>query len=346
MKKIYLKLFMIVLLTASAVLASGGVRNGTGAASQLLIPVGARGIAMSGSTLAGSTGLEALYWNPANLSVGGGTSVMFSQMSHIADIGVTYFGVSTSVEGFGTLALTLKTLAVGDIDVTTVDNPDGNGQSFTPSFMTLGLSFSKMLSDRISVGFTANYIREKLDLVSASVFGFNFGVSYRNLANIDGLNLAFVLKNLGPQMRYDGSALYVAASAPGLERNDGGSTSMYKREAMAFDLPSTLEIGLSYKYNINASNVLQLDGNYQNANYYGDEFRFGMEYGLNNMFFVRGGYTYMPDFTEDTDFNIYGLTAGLGFKYDLGGTNLQLDYAFRDTKFFTAGHVISVQFGF
>ncbi len=55
MKKIYLKLFTLI-LTASVVFADGGVRNGTGAASQLLIPVGARGIAMSGSSVAGSSG--------------------------------------------------------------------------------------------------------------------------------------------------------------------------------------------------------------------------------------------------------------------------------------------------
>ena len=86
---------------------------------------------------------------------------MFSYMSHIADIGVTYFGVSTNLEGFGTVAVTLKSLAIGNINVTTVDNPDGNGQSFKPTFLTLGLTYSRMLSDRISVGLTMNYISEK-----------------------------------------------------------------------------------------------------------------------------------------------------------------------------------------
>jgi hypothetical protein len=341
MKKIYLKLFLLI-LAASTVFADGGVRNGTGAASQLLIPVGARGIAMSGSTVSGSTGLEALYWNPANLAFDGGTNVMFSYMSHIADIGVSYFGVSTSLEGFGSIGLTFKSLAIGSINITTVDNPDGNGQSFKPSFMTLGFTYSRMLSDRISVGITVNYISETLDLVSSNAFGFNFGVTYRNLANINGFNLAMALKNFGPQMRYDGSGLYLQATPSSLERGEA----TYKMTAAAFDLPSTLEIGLSYNYNINASNVLQIDGTYQNSNYYADEYKFGLEYGLNNMFFIRGGYAYTPSFADNTDYNIYGLTAGLGLKYDLGGTALKVDYAFRQTKFFNNNHVISVQFGF
>lgn len=340
MKKIYLKLFLLI-LAATTVFADGGVRNGTGAASQLLIPVGARGIAMSGSTLAGSSGLEALYWNPANVGIEGGTNVMVSYMSHIADIGVTYFGVSTNLEGFGTVAVTLKSLAIDDINITTVDNPDGNGRSFKPTFMTLGLTYSRMLSDRISVGLTVNYISEKIDLVSSSALAFNFGVSYRNLANINGFNLAMVLKNFGSQMRYDGSGLYLLATPGSLERGEA----TYKMTAAAFDLPSTLEIGLSYNYNFNASNSLQLDGTYQNSNYYADEYKVGLEYSLNSMFFVRGGYAYTPSFSDNTDYNIYGVTAGIGLKYDLSGTSLKVDYAFRQTKFFDNNHIIAVQFG-
>lgn len=341
MKKIYLKLFLLI-LAASTVFADGGVRNGTGAAAQLLIPVGARGIAMSGSSVAGSSGLEALYWNPANLAIEGGTNVMFSHMTYIADIGVTYFGASTNFEGFGSLALSLKSLSMNDIEVTTVEDPDGTGQTYKPTYLILGLTYSRLLSDRISVGLTVNYISENIGLVSASGLGFNVGVTYRNLANINGFNFSVALKNLGSQMKYDGSALYIAADPASLER--GSAT--YKMDAMASELPSTLEIGLSYAYNFNSSNSLQLDGAYQNSNYYADEYKVGLEYSLNNMFFIRGGYLFTPSFSDNTDYNIYGLTAGLGIKYDLGGTLLRLDYAFRQTKFFNSNNVISVQFGF
>ena len=117
-------------------------------------------------------------------------------------------------------------------------------------------------------------------------------------------------------------------------------------DAMAFELPSTLEIGFSYAYNFNASNIIQLDAVYQNSNYYADEYRVGMEYGFNQWFFVRGGYLFTPSFADTKDYNIYGLTAGMGIKYDLGGTAMKLDYAFRQTKFFNNNHVFAVQFGF
>ncbi len=340
MKNIYLRIFIILALAASAIYAGGGVRNGTGAASQLLIPVGARGIAMSGSSISGTSGLESVYWNPANLSYDQGTNVLFSHMSYIADIGVTYVGVSTNIDGFGALAFSLKSLAIDEINVTTVENPDGNGQTFQPTFLTLGVTFSRLLSDRIAVGVTMNYITEKLGLVSANAVGFDIGITYRNLANVDGLGLAMALKNFGPQMKYDGSGLYINATPSTLERGEAA----YKREAMAFELPSLLEIGMSYNLNFNASNYLQLSGTYQNANYYGDEVRLGMEYGLNDMFFVRGGYMFLPELEND-DANIYGLTAGLGIKYDLGGTQLKFDYAFRQTQFFDDNHVFTIQLG-
>lgn len=335
-----LKIFIILALAVSAIYAGGGVRNGTGAASQLLIPVGARGIAMNGSSIAGSSGLESVYWNPANLSFDEGTSVLFSHMSYIADIGVTYVGVSTNIDGFGALAFSLKSLAIDAINVTTVENPDGNGQTFQPTFMTLGMTYSRLLSDRIAVGLTMNYITEKLGLVSANTVGFDIGITYRNLANIDGLGLALSLKNFGPQMKYDGSGLYINATPSTLERGEAA----YKRDAMSFELPSLLEIGMSYNLVFNASNYLQLAGTYQNANYYGDEVRLGMEYGLNDMFFVRGGYMFLPEL-DNADANIYGLTAGLGVKYDLGGTKIKVDYAFRQTKFFDDNHIFTIQLG-
>ena len=87
---------------------------------------------------------------------------------------------------------------------------------------------------------------------------------------------------------------------------------MYKVEAAGFELPSTIELGLGYLLNFNASNSLQLNGVFQNSNFYGDEFKLGVEYNFDNIFFVRGGYMFMPEL--DSDSNIYGVTAGMGIK--------------------------------
>jgi hypothetical protein len=343
MKKINLIGYFLILalFASSSIFASGGSRNGTAGATELLIPVGARGVAMSGSTLTGATGVEALYWNPANLARGEmGTNVMFSHMNYIADINVEYGAISANVEGVGTLALSLKSLTIGSIAVTTVEHPDGTGQTYTPSFTTIGLTYSRLLSDRIAVGVTANLISERLDLVSATGIAFNIGISYKNLGNVDGLSFAVVIKNLGPQMQFDGSGLNVLADATSLLR----TPAYYKIEAAGFELPSTLELGLGYQLNINATNAMMINAVFQNSNFYGDEYKFGLEYGYDKLLFLRAGYDYVPDIDKDNQ--IYGFTAGFGINYTLSGLELKLDYAYRDTKYFDANHVFTVALGF
>jgi hypothetical protein len=341
MKKINLiTLVLLTLFTAGSLFAGGGSRNGTAGASQLLVPVGARGVSMAGATLVDATGVEALYWNPANLARGEyNTYALFSHMNYFADINVEYGAVSTNIEGIGALAFSIKSIAVGDIPVTTVQNPDGTGQTFSPSFITVGMTYARMLSDRISVGLTTNIVSEKIDLVSATGIAFNLGISYQNLGNIDGLSFAVVLKNLGPQMDYDGSGLNVKAISTDLSR----PTQYYKIDAASFELPSTLELALGYNYQFNETNSLIVNGVFQNSNFYGDEYRFGAEYAYNDLFFIRGGYMFMPEL--DSDSNTFGLSAGFGINYNLGGLGLKLDYAFRQMKFFNDNHVFTVTLG-
>ncbi len=334
-------LLLLGLVAQGVVYAGGGNRNGTAGATELLIPVGARGVAMSGANLTHASGVEGMFWNPAALSRSDyNTTVMFSQMSYIADIGVSYAAFGTNIEGLGSIGLSLKTLSMDEIAITTVDKPDGNGQFFKPQFVTIGFTYARLLSDRISVGATVNYVSEKLDLVSASGLAFNLGVTYKNLGNINGLSFAMAIKNLGPQMQFDGTSLYHTATASDLER----SSNLYKIETASFELPSTLELGLGYDLKINAQNSLIVNAVFQNSNFYGDEYRAGLEYSYNNMFFVRAGYSGMETMPEDSQ--IAGLTAGAGINYDLGGLAFKFDYAYRDVKFFSANHVFTLQFGF
>ena len=49
---------------------------------------------------------------------------------------------------------------------------------------------------------------------------------------------------------------------------------------------------------------------------------------------------------SQSDEYIYGLTAGAGINYDVGGLDLKIDYAYRDVKYFNANHVFAVTLGF
>ena len=176
MKNILKILLAFILLLAVDAFASGGKRTGTAGASELLIPVGPRGIAMGESNIIAATGVEALYWNPAGVSsMTNNADVLFSHMSYIADIGVEYGAVAANFEGFGAIAFSIKSLSIGDIPVTTTINPDGAGATFSPSMIVAGLSYSRMLTEAISVGITGNFISERMEDVSASGFAIDFG---------------------------------------------------------------------------------------------------------------------------------------------------------------------------
>jgi len=339
MKNILKILLAFILLLAVDAMASGGKRTGTAGASELLIPVGPRGIAMGESNLVGATGVEALYWNPAGVSsMTNNADVLFSHMSYIADIGIEYGAVAANFEGFGAVAFSIKSVAVGDIDVTTTINPDGTGATFSPTLITAGLSYSRMLTEAISVGITGNFISERMADVSASGFAIDFGVIYRNLADVNGLSIGVVLKNLGTDMKFEGSGLVNEGQIAGVNR----PPNFYTVDAAAFEIPFNFQLATGYTPVLDEQNSLLFTGIYQNNNFSGDEYKLGGEYGYNDLFFVRAGYMLSPDQEE----YIYGFTGGVGINYQVEGFGVKVDYAYRQVEFFGGNNVIALTLGF
>ena len=342
MKKLISLLTVVfaLLLMLDVAYAGGGNRIGTAGAAELLIPVGPRGIAMGEANVATSYGLEALFWNPAGVAkMNNSTQAMFSHMSYIADIGVEYGAVAANFEDFGALALSIKALSIGDIPITTTLNPDGTGATFSPTMVVAGLSYSRLLTDRISVGITGNFITETIADVSASGVAFDIGVIYDNLADLNGLSIGVVLKNIGTQMTYSGTGLLTLADVQTLNR----PPQYYKVDAAPFELPSNFQLAAGYRPVLDEMNSLQFSGIYQNNNFSGDEGKLGAEYGYHDMFFLRAGYQFA---LQQTDNYIYGFTAGAGINYSIEGFDIKVDYAFRDTKYFDGSHIFALTLGF
>ncbi len=349
MTKRILVIIAIFLIGVGSAFAGGGSRNGTGGATELTIPVGTPGIALAGSNIATATGLDALFWNPAGVAhMTNSASATFSHMNYIADIGVEYGAVAANFGGFGVVSLDLKSLNVGAINITTNAQPDGTGQTYTPQFVTVGASYARELTDRVAIGVTFNYISETISQVSATGFGFNAGIQYDNLADVSGLDFGLAVKNIGPSMTFSGPGLLVQASPTGSTSDPTGTflrgPSYYYVGGASFNLPSAFDIGFGYAPKIDNVNSVKLSAVFENNNYSGDLYNVGGEYGYDQMFFVRVGYSYSP---KDQDPNyIYGFTAGAGIDYNLGGVTVDLDYAYRAVKYFSGNHIFSVSLNF
>jgi hypothetical protein len=332
----------VILALSADLYGGGGKRNGTSGAQELLIPVAAKGLAMSGAYTSGITGLDAIFYNPAGLGVTEySAEAMFSYMNYIADIGFTFAAAAVHFEEFGSLGFSVRNVAFGDIPVTTVQNPYGTGATFSPTYVVVGVTYANALTDRIRVGINVNVISEQIQRVSASGVAFDAGVQYNGVAGVEGLKFGVVVKNLGPEMKFSGPDLLRTAEEIGTSRG----TQFYAIDAASFQLPTQLELGLAYQARFSDLYSATFASAYQNNSFSHDEYRFAGEFNFDELLFLRAGYTYVTEFTDSDDEYLFGPTFGAGVNVD-AGLMITVDYAYRYARLFDSNHMVSVSLGF
>ncbi|MBI2503345.1 MAG: PorV/PorQ family protein [Candidatus Latescibacteria bacterium] len=340
--------YRLILTLAALCLSSGQAgadgqnRAGTAAGMELLIPVGARDMALGGASIATTAGIEALHWNPAGLARSKtGANLIFSTMSYLADIRVNYVATSARFGQLGNLALSLKTLDFGEIPITTETAPDGTGGTFSPTFFTLGVTYGRALTDRISVGSTLHYLVNRIERADATSTAFSAGLQYANLGSVDGLDMGVAVKHIGTRMQFDGPALLRSGQVDQVRRPGA----LYKVEASSADLPSTFEIGLGYRYTPGTSNQVNMSSIFQHNNFSRDQWKLGAEYMYSDFFALRGGFDYAPDAQGDEQ--IFSTSFGFGLNMDLGTLkDVRVDYAYTSADLFDALNTFTFQMGF
>jgi hypothetical protein len=311
---------------ASAAWAGSSERIGTNAAPELLISVGARSDALGGNTVADVSGAEAIYWNPAGMGPFKGTEVMFTHLNHIGDNNVNFLGIATKSGNLGTIGFSAKVLSVGDILVTTEQAPDGTGELLSPTFATIGLSYARQFTDRVSFGATAQFINERIQDAQAKGIAFDFGFQYDT--GPSGLVFGFVVKNFGPALTYSGPAFEVNVPDPSAEPGSANRTLSYS--ASANELPSYFQMGAAYRIWSKGDNQAKLLGSFTSNNFTPDDFRIGGELLLKKRLALRAGYN---RFVSDSDLDVYeGPAFGAGINFQVGGSSMQFDYAQRVVK--------------
>ena len=326
---------MPLLVLLGLLYAGDESRIGTSGANQLLVPVGARGVAMSGADLVYSHGVESAYWNPAGLSRLESTTVLASQMKMFGDVSVNYFGAGSKLGSTGAVSLTVKSIDMGDIPITTVEAMEGTGSTFTPNMTTMALTYANAFSDKARFGVSVKSITESIPRASASALALDAGVQYENLNDIQGLGIALALKNIGTDMHYTGSGLTTMAEEDNLE-------DFYNVEASHDKLPSTFDMAVSYKVS-----GATLAATYTSHNFRYDDLTLGAEYELMDMVFLRGGMSLpmLEDDSSQEDEVLSGVNFGAGLKYDLFGTKLLLEYTYRSQKYFDGNSLVSLSVG-
>lgn len=313
-----------VLLLFPALSEAGFAKVGTAGAQFLKIGLGTRGAAMGGAFIATADDPSAAWWNPAALVRVPGTQVQLTHTEWFEDVRYEAGAVSSEVPGIGTFALQFGLLNSGEMDVTTVEQPGGTGETFTCSDMVVGLTFSRMLTDRFSTGVTLKYVREGWDDVSASGIAVDLGTLY---------NTGFRTLRIGMAIQHFGGEL-----TPSGEFDDYYSGSDSLKSYLPYQLPMTFKLGMAMDVIDNGPHfmTIEVDGIHPSDNV--EQVGIGAEYWFNGLVAVRGGYRINTD--EE------GLTAGAGFRIPVAGKTINLDYAYADFNRLEMVHRASLGFAF
>ena len=315
-KIMILLLVLLVLGLSSAYAGDENAKVGTAGALELTIPYGSRGVAMGGAVLSTVTGVESMYWNPAGMASTEGTEVMFTHLPYFADIDVNYVGLTSFVEGFGTIGLGAKIVTIGDMNETTEEFPDGTGRVFSPTLSVFNLSFAKVLNTNVQFGINAKFIHENVFDVSATGAAFDFGFIYNPQWN--GLSLGIVIKNYGTEMQYSGIGFDREIDNRPLSGNSA-----------KFELPSSINFGMGYNLHEDDLSIATFSGTFQSNNFSQDVWNGGLEYVYDNTYSLRGGYKY----SDGSEF-IYGASFGAGVKFNVGDMDLSMEYTWTQTDVF------------
>ena len=344
------KIFLGCAVLASA-LTAGTVRSqGTAGAAQLLIPVGTETVALSGTNVGTVAGIDALFTNVAGLARhNSGFQGTVSTTTYIADIDVLYAGMVVAMGETGTFGLTLKSLDFGDIPKTTSFAPEGDGQTFSPSFFTASVGFARAFSDRVNVGLAGKLISETIEETSATGMALDVGVQYR-FPNAP-LTFGVAMKNVGSRMHYDG--INLDQDMVPSESESGSGTESFRIVADNFALPTSLDLSASYDVLDN----LSVNTTFTNHSYQTNTLALGAKYTLGSSWFgaastMTVGDDEQPTGVSDADWEEWsgtnwGLSLGAGVSVPVGDYMMHVSYAMRTAnEYFDDQSTMQVTFDF
>ncbi len=322
--RIGMLLLAVGLLSADAFAQS---RTGTTAATFLTLGTGAKGQSLGHAYTALARGGDALFWNPAGAAIpyeGSRGSVVLSHHEWLADINYNAAGVVVPVMGSAVVGLSVASLDYGDMDVRTVTFPEGTGETFSSSDLSLGLTYAQPLTPSFYFGGSVKYIRQQIRDMSANAVAFDFGFVLQT-QYFRGVQLAASIQNFGGKMQMGGVNGQVFVDID--DGNSGNNPNIPARIEMdSWDLPLFFKFGIAVPvYEANGLRLMAVaDANQSNDNNLNGDVGGEMHYG-NRTFnlSLRAGYKDLALDNVDSHF-----TFGGGLDLRVTGVRFGFDYAY------------------
>lgn len=326
--------------------AGNNDRAGQAGATELLINPWARSSGLGGANSGSIRGLESMFLNIAGTAFTKGTEVIFCHSDYFKGSGISInsLGLSQKVGESGVMSLGIMSMDFGDVDITTPDLPEGNLGTFSPQFLNITASYAKVFSNSIYGGIAFKIIDESISNLSAGGLAFDAGIQYVTGTKADKENIKFgiALRNVGPPLTFSGDGLSFKGTV-----NSTGNTITVEQRVEKFEMPSLVNIGITYDYKFTELHRLSVAGTFTANSFSNDQFALGLEYAFKESFMLRTGYQYEKDIT-DKDLRTTaneGLSAGVTVDVPVGkgGKKFGIDYSYTLTNPFDGTHRIGAK---
>jgi opacity protein-like surface antigen len=337
MKTKVVGLLAILLILSLANPANSGEfsRVGTVGAQFLKIGMGARYVAMGEASIACVNDAYAMYWNPAALTEIAGSNLSLTNVDWILDVQLNHATFGKSLDPYSAFGVSITALTMGSMEITTVEEPEGTGETFTSASYALTLGYARKLTDRFSAGVNGKYIWESISEERAAGFAFDFGTLF--YTGFRSLRIAMNISNLGPELKLAGPELDTYHNPqPGNPNYDNVQA---KLAVDPYDLPLTFRFGAAYDLVESPESRFTVTAEAKHPNDNVQQASLGGEYQWKEMFSLRGGYKL--NYEEE------GLTLGGGVKVNVGkNSKMDISYAWADFSNLSSVHRFSLGFEF
>lgn len=321
-------------------------RAGQAGAMELLINPFARSSGWGDANSSCVKGLEAMFLNVAGMAFTKKSEFVFTQSQWLkgSDITISNFGFSVKMgEGKGVLGVNIMAMNFGDIEITTVNLPEGGIGYFSPKYMNIGISYAKAFSNSIYGGATIRIINQSIADISAQGVALDAGVQYVT-GTLEQIKFGISMKNVGPRLQYSGDGL----SIRGFINKTDNNQITFEQRSEEYELPSLIKIGGSYDFFFGDDHKLTAAANFTSNSFTKDQYAAGVEYAFRGILYLRGGYVYEAGLLSDANRTtaLTGPTGGFSVNVPLNkekGSAFSVDYSYRATQPFAGTHTIGAR---
>lgn len=324
---------VLLLIVCGMNLEAQNRKAGINSAAFLKVGVGARQVGMGSATTSMVGDASNIFWNPAGIALQEDRmQVSFSYNKWIAELTQNALAATYNLDDIGTIGIGVMTFGLsgiaadrdvypGNPALQALEIDQQSSSSYDYMDLLFQASFSRNVTDRLSLGVSAKFISEKIDDQSATAIAFDFGSVYS--IGVMNWKIGAKINNLG------GDIKFFDYSSP---------------------IPLTFSIGTSISPLQDENSMLTVAVDAVKPQD-GVQFYFtGVEYMFMNMISVRGGYKLNYSGVDDggstfrsgIKTSIEGFSAGAGFNTMVSEYGVRVDYSYTQMDILDAAHRVTL----